>query len=201
MPKYLGAHQIAECQRGGHKVLARELVHDGRNPQLLVCHECYDPPHPQERPFLPKSEEGKAKFAIAPENLPAVTSVLEGELDDSPPAWEDSPMAWEDDPLAWLVGSWAEGGGMALTWDRMTTVGARVEEYEIFRSVDDAAFALLATSEIEYSFIGEVENEPEAYTDTALTANTTVRYYVEGVTSSGQRHRTNTIMVDVGELV
>lgn len=203
MPRYLGAEQLGECQRCGLKTLARMLIPDGRNKQLLVCNDsgCYDPPHESERPYIPRNNEGKAKYPIAPENLPAVAGELEGLLDSSPLAWEDSPLAWEDDPLAWLVGAWSTGGGVTLTWDRMEPVGARVERYEIFRSVDGAAFALLATNAIEYSFIMEIENTPEIYVDAALTANVTIQYYIEGVTANGKRYRTNTLSVDVGDLV
>lgn len=200
MPKYLGARQIAECPRCGTKVLARSLSFDGRNPRLLVCGECYDPPHPSERPYAPRNNEGRAKYPVAPENLPSAAGTLAGLLDAAPLAWEDDPVAWKDNPLAWLVGAWSGGASVGLTWARMRAVGSRVERYEIFRSVGGADFALLATNQIVYSFIGEITNTPETYTDIAISASTTVQYYVEGVTGGGQRHRTSTITINIGAL-
>ena len=203
--KYEGANQLGECQRCGQKGLARDLMKDGRNPQLLVFMDCYDPPHPAEFPFVPRQREGKAKYPIAPENLPVAAPVVSSVLDDTPPAWEDIPLAWEDDPLAWLAGAWAEGGVVTLTWTRPGAIGPRYEQYEIFRSTDDSDFVPLATNVIQYSFIAEVENTPETYVDYALVSNTTYRYYVEAVTGevaggAGKRARSNTVMVDIGEL-
>jgi hypothetical protein len=45
-----GKHAIAECDRCGQrfklKTLRKEIV-KGRNYDLLVCNECWDPDHPQ----------------------------------------------------------------------------------------------------------------------------------------------------------
>jgi hypothetical protein len=197
--KYLGAHQLAECMRCGQKGLARDLMPDGRNPHLLVFSDCYDPPHPAERPFIPRQNEGKAKYPIAPEVLPVPTSLLEGSLDDAPPAWEDDPLAWQTFPAAWLEGEWSPGGAIRLTWTRFTTVGARFERYEIFRSIDDSPFVLLATNVIEYDFTMKVLNEPE-YLDLDLNIEATHRYYVDAVSANGKRARSNTLEIVVGSI-
>lgn len=81
MPIFLGkGEQLAICQRSGQKCLASELVRDGRNPQLLVLPEWADEAHPQERPYVPNDQEGKARFVIAPDrgfdSAPVLTAVL-----------------------------------------------------------------------------------------------------------------------------
>lgn len=76
MAKYLGKGQLAECQRSGTKCHASELVRDGRNPHLLVLPEWADPPHPQERPFVPSPTDGMPRFPVGPENIPVTAPVL-----------------------------------------------------------------------------------------------------------------------------
>lgn len=67
MPLYLGPIQPGICQRCAAKVPASQLVNDGRNPQLLVCGDCWDPAHPQERPFVVNDTEGMARFPVSPD--------------------------------------------------------------------------------------------------------------------------------------
>lgn len=78
MSRYLlGAAQPGICMRCGKKDFASALVFDGRNPQLLVCGQCWDPAHPQERPFVVNDTEGLARFPVSPEQpfdmLPVAT--------------------------------------------------------------------------------------------------------------------------------
>jgi hypothetical protein len=163
-----------------------------------VFADCWDPPHESERPFTPSDTEGMPRYPVAPENLPASTTVIAGvvSLDVT---WEDDPLAWEIAPAAWLVGAWL-GAGATLLWTRPDTVGPRFERYEVFRSVSGAAFALLGTNEIAYSLFGGITNTPEEYIDAALTSNTTNRYYIEAVTGNGRRVRSNTIELAIGAL-
>lgn len=64
---YLGPIQPGLCMRCGAKIPASSLISDGRNPRLLVCGQCYDPIHPQERPFQVNSLEGMARFPVSPD--------------------------------------------------------------------------------------------------------------------------------------
>jgi hypothetical protein len=51
MTKYArGKKAWGTCMRGGHRHLLKDLVLDGHIKNLLVCKECYEPEHPQERP-------------------------------------------------------------------------------------------------------------------------------------------------------
>lgn len=60
-----GRHAIAECQRGGHKMMYRDLVEDGHIEGLLVCRDCWEPRHPQEIP--PDMTDPVALYRPAPE--------------------------------------------------------------------------------------------------------------------------------------
>lgn len=69
--------------RCGGKVLASQLISDGRNPQLLVCGaDCWDSAHPQERPFAVKDTEGMARFPVSPEQPFDTRPVATVEIDD-----------------------------------------------------------------------------------------------------------------------
>ncbi len=82
MPLLLGRLQPAICQRCGKKLPASELVNDGRNPQLLVCGDCWDPAHPQERPFVVNDTEGMARFPVSPEQPFDTLPIATVEIDD-----------------------------------------------------------------------------------------------------------------------
>lgn len=191
MSRYLGRGQPAICDRCGCKGYAKDLIKDGRNPGLLVLKTCgcYDPAHEAERPFIPKNQEGKARFPISPENLPPVEIVLTGSISGGELAWFMD--AWAED--AWDEEAWAIGVGAILEWNRPTTEGARIEEYEVWRSVDEGPFELIDTNEFVYSDFMEVENDPEGHTDVDAADPGLYRYYIEAVTGNGRRHRSNTL--------
>lgn len=90
MPKYLPGGQLAECMRSGIKCLASQLVRDGRNPQLLVLPEWADPSHPQESPYVPNDDEGKAHYPIAPDHGYDVAPVLLATLGAETTPWEST---------------------------------------------------------------------------------------------------------------
>lgn len=181
--------------RCGVHGLARDLVKDGRNPQLLVLTTCgcYDAKHEAERPFVPKAAEGKARFPISPELFPPEEIELEGVVDIDVDAWDDD--AWDEE--AWDVDAWDLGGGIELEWTRPVMHNVRIENYEVFRSFAGAAFELIETIAIEYSDFMEVENEPEEHRDTGADDAGTYRYYVEAVTANGRRYRSNTVELEV----
>lgn len=106
MAKYLGARQIAECPRCGNKVAASALRRDGRIPSLFVCGDCYDPAHEGEKPFVPRNNEGRPRWPVAPERLP-------------PP-----------------VASTLTFGSNALTWAQFTSNADMIVRYEVWESVD-----------------------------------------------------------------
>jgi len=128
MGKSLGRNQIAECQRSGKKMLARELVRDGRNPMLLVAPEWADPAHPQERPFIPDGAESKARFPIAPENLKFTAPV---------------------------VAAVQVGGLVRITWTQADFGPSSLPDiYTLYRSVNGGAFSVLNEITVEYTRFG-----------------------------------------------
>lgn len=189
--------QQAECQRCGLGGLAKDLTKDGRNPQLLVLKTCgcYDPPHPAEHPYVPKPNEGKARFPVSPELYPAVEIELDSGFtsDALVSAWAEG--AWAEG--AWAPDAWEMSGAVGLVWGRPVTHGARIERYEVWRSFNDGPFALITTTTIVYSDFAEIENDPEDYVDTDASDPGTYRYYVEAVTGNGRRHRSNTTEIEV----
>lgn len=169
MGRYLGRGQPAICYRCGVKGFAKDLIKDGRNPSLMVLSTCgcYDPIHEAERPFVPKNLEGKAKYPISPDQLPPVEIVLTGSI--------------------------SVGEGAILSWGRPTTEGPRIEEYEVWRSIDEGPFELIDTNTFVYSDFMQVLNEPEGHTDTDAADPGLYRYYVEAISGNGRRFRSNTL--------
>jgi hypothetical protein len=113
MSLYLGASQPAICMRCGAKVFASQLVNDGRNPQLLVCGaDCWDPAHPQERPFVINDTEGLARFPVSPEQPfdtnPVATVEFfnpDDETFDITPAAAEGFVGWSDGSIWTMFGS------------------------------------------------------------------------------------------------
>jgi hypothetical protein len=110
VPFSLGPNQLGECMRCGGKYLASQLQMDGRNPRLLVCPTCWDPAHPQERPFVPNDVEGLPRHPIAPEILPDVAPVLTGEATfvETPPVVSD-PVVIDTSSLLGVVYGYSDG--------------------------------------------------------------------------------------------
>lgn len=187
--------QWAECMRCGQRGYAKDIVHDGRNPQLLLLKTCgcWDPKHPAEQPFIPKSSEGKARFPIAPELLPPEIIELEGLSLGGVLAWDPDAL----DPDMFDDSFWSLGGGIVLAWTRPEMQTVRIEEYEIFRNALGTGFSLLDTNEIEYDDFMAIENEPESYVDASAVSVGTYQFYVEGVADNGRRYRSNTLELEV----
>lgn len=169
MPKFLGKGQIAECQRSGIKCFAHQLVRDGRNPQLLVLPEWADPPHPQEQAFVTSPTDGKPRFAIAPENLPAVVP-----------------------PVLAVV---SPAVSAALTWSAAETDRAAFETYKVYRALGaEGAFAVITTLEVDFGdavFYAPVV--PSGHTDTTVAPATTYRYRVDALDKYGRTAASNVV--------
>lgn len=157
-PRERFARQMAECQRSGIKCFADQLVRDGRNPQLLVLPEWRDEAQPQERPYSPSSSEGRARFPIAPENVPRTASVL--------------TLASNNPP--------------ALTWTRAQTSGPRVSSYQVLRATGSGTFGVLATYPVSYGGAPRyVVTETLSHTDGTAVDGLTYRYRIDAETSAG----------------
>ena len=158
--QYSKARQMAECMRSGIKCFADQLVRDGRNPALLVLPEWRDGEQPQERPFNPSGTEGKARFPIAPENIPKTASVLT--LASSAPA------------------------SVELEWTSTQTSGARVDSYQVLRATGSGAFGVLQTYAVDYGGAPRyVTTEVLEHEDATAVAAVTYRYRVDAVTELG----------------
>jgi len=170
MPLSLGPQQIAECMRCGGKVPAADLQRDGRNPQLLVCrNECWDPAHPQERPFQPNDVEGLARFPVAPEHIANDAPVLSLISDTLPPS---------------------------ITWTQAGTIGPRVESYIVYRAAGAGAFSLLDTLEVDFSLAPSyAEVHPNLYLDLTALVDTQYRYRVDAITQDGRAIASNELTV------
>jgi hypothetical protein len=163
----LGPHQLAECMRCGAKVLASSLQTDGRNPRLLVCSKpgCWDPAHPQERPFVVNDVEGLPRFPVAPEHGEDTAPVLEA----------------------------ADGGAsVVLEWTAAETIQGRVESYRVYRATGAGAFALLDTLEVTYDGAPQYGvTHPVTFPDNTVAALTAYHYRVDAVTDSGRTIESN----------
>ena len=156
--QYTKARQMAECQRSGIRCFADQLVRDGRNPALLVLPEWRDGEQPQERPFNPSGTEGKARFPIAPENIPKTASVL----------------------------SLQSNNPVLLAWTSTQTSGARVDSYQVLRATGSGAFGVLQTYAVSYGGAPRyVTTEVLEHEDTTAVAAVTYRYRVDAVTELG----------------
>lgn len=167
-PKYLGRGQLAVCMRSGTKCFAHQLIHDGRNPALLVLPEWYDPPQAQEKPYSPSNTEGKARFPIAPDHIPKNPSVL----------------------------TLADNNPVRLQWSTTQTAGPRVEAYQVYRALGSASFVLQQTYESTFGGAPQYTlTETLAHTDGTAVDGLTYRYRVDAVTSAGTVIRSNVLTV------
>ena len=155
--RYLGKGQIAVCMRSGIKCHASELVRDGRIPSLLVLPEWADPPHPQERPYIPDSGEGRARFpTTGADNGPVVPPVLtaEPELDV-----DDAPFV----TLTWTAAEWK--------------AGEPVDTYSVLRDAGDG-YVILSDLDVEYDSFGGITGPTLELLDTDVTVDGTYSYKV-----------------------
>lgn len=72
-----GQHAWGICGRSGKKMLLKDMVFDGRYPNMRVDPDWWEDKHPQE--FLPKVEDPVALYRPSPEVIDAPSSpVLTG---------------------------------------------------------------------------------------------------------------------------
>lgn len=166
MPRYFGRGQLAECMRSGKKCFAHELVRDGRNPQLLVLPEWADPKDPLERPFRPERLEGLPRFDVSPDRVPALVPTT----------------------LAATLGESA----VTLTWAQFSSGSEVMSRYEIYRSIDGAAYALLDTVTVTADLRTGVVAYGSPYADSTVPGDGVVQaYYVVGYDAAGRSATTN----------
>lgn len=172
------------CGRSGRKMLLKDMIFDGRYPNMRVDPSWYEARHPQET--LPRVEDPIALYRPSPEvvatpTLPVVTLVVEGATQ------------------------------INVTWTPAETGITNIEEYVISRSVNGGPLAPLVTCVLQKDFLGgiigitnatfpvqpELPNDPWAnvpadqpatYEDTTVVFGDTYCYQVEAVPQGNNQY-------------
>lgn len=179
-----GMHAWGICGRSGRKMLLRDMVFDGRYPNMRVDPAWYEARHPQET--LPRVEDPIALYApspevVAPPTVPVVT-------------------------LAILTPT-----SLSVTWTPAESGITNMEEYQISRSVNGGAYAPYETCVLQKDFLGgiigitnatfpiqpELPNDPWAnvppdqsatFIDTEVVLGSTYCYMVEAVPQGNNQY-------------
>ncbi len=129
------------------------MVEDGYYPSLIVCRECRDERHPQER--LPKLDDPVTIFKPAPDDV-GEPPELSGEM---------------------------TGNDAHLSWTEAEPINARIDSYDLYRRVQgDADWTLVVSLPITYDVFMAIEAQTLEYDDSGLNAATVYEYFVEAVT-------------------
>lgn len=159
------------CGRSGRKMLLRDMVFDGRYPNMRVDPAWFEGKHPQE--YLPKIDDPIALWRPAPEN---------------PLAPSQPVLTLETVDLT-----------AALTWTPAVSDLTEMKSYTVFRSVDNGAFTTLVLCAINRDFLGGIasiehctsqvtppgsdkqvqRDYPVTYVDSTLEEGHTYCYYVQ----------------------
>jgi hypothetical protein len=144
-----GKKAWGECARSGKRMLLKDMVFDGRYPNLRVDPDWWEGKHPQET--LPKVSDAIALFHPAPQNLrPPTTPELSGEL---------------------------AGNAVTLSWSESKSGVAFVTEYQIYRAIGESESVLLATVPVVRDELGAATSA-RVYTDANIESGVTYRYHV-----------------------
>lgn len=186
-----GGHTFAKgtrawgiCARSGRKMLLRDMVWDGQYPNLKVDPAWYDPKHPQE--MLPAIEDpialaNPSPETIAPPSAPVVTLVV------------------------------ASPTEIQVTWTPAESGITDMEEYQITRSVNGAAYAPLETCVLVKDFLDGIigithatfplypeapndpsvsipPDQPATYRDLTVAFGSTYCYIVEAIPQGNNQY-------------
>lgn len=174
-----GRHAWGICMRSGRKMFLRDMILDGRYPNLRVDPEWYEPRHPLE--FLAKVDDPIALYRPSPEVIFAPTA-----------------------PVLTVI---PFGTSLKLTWTPAESNITEIRSYTIFRGVDGATPILLLLCNVQRDFLGGIigvqhcttvpsvpdddtgelvdkviiEDSPISYVDAAVTVGHTYCYYITAV--------------------
>lgn len=149
-----GKKAVGICQRCSKKQLRRDMVEDGYYPSLIVCKDCRDERHPQER--LPKLDDPTTLYKPAPDDI-GTPPDLSGEI----------------------VGTTA-----TLTWTEAVPINARIDSYILYRRVlGTTDWTEVVDLPVTYDVFMAITSQTLTYDDTGLTAGTTYEYYVDARTA------------------
>jgi hypothetical protein len=117
------------CGRSGRKMLLKDMVFDGRYPNMRVDPDWYEDKHPQE--FMPKVEDPTALYRPSVEVIAAPTAPV-------------------------LVANLTGGTQATLTWTPSETDITEIASYVINRSVDNGPFMPLIVCAVLRDFLGGI---------------------------------------------
>lgn len=140
-----GQHAWGICGRSGKKMLLKDMVFDGRYPNMRVDPGWWEDKHPQE--FLPKVEDPVALYR------PAVEVI-------------DGPLA----PIALAV---QVAGTLSLTWSPSETGITEIASYSIYKGQDGVTPVLLITCKVLRDFLGGIIGVEHCTTVPSIPADDT----------------------------
>jgi hypothetical protein len=150
MDKFATGHKaVGICMRCSKKRPRRELVEDGYYPGLMVCPDCFDGRHPQER--LPRLQDPTTIYKPAPDDVgyPPDLSVVQN------------------------------GNSASLAWTEAVPINARIDSYDVYRRAGPTGnFTRVATFPISYDVFMEITAQTLVYSDTGLSTGTVYYYQI-----------------------
>lgn len=164
-----GSKAWGDCMRCGLRFLLRDLRHDGQYRNVLVCGECWDAKHPQER--LISVGDPVALHHPSPDQRP--------------------------NPSAVTIAGGAAGSDVNLTWGSSSAPASLLLGYHVLRSTDNLTFTQIADVPIEYDDLRTVIDAALSYTDESL-ASGTYYYRVRAYDARGsESDSSNTLTVTI----
>jgi len=146
-----GRKAWGECGRSGARALLKDLVFDGRFPNMRVLPDWREDRHPQET--LPKIDDAIALYRPAPQSLQPPTSPV-------------------------LVGDLIAGPAVSLAWSASTSAIALISDYLLYRATGaDGEFELLAMLHVERDAFAGITSVNQ-YTDDTVVSGQLYRYYM-----------------------
>lgn len=158
------------CGRSGARALLKNLVFDGRFPNMRVLPDWFESRHPQET--QKDLRDSIALYRPAPDNLRVPTTPV-------------------------LAGEVTEGPAVLLSWSSSTSMVSLVTSYLLYRAIDDGEFELYATIPVERDYLGAITSA-NVYTDSAVETGTTYHYQIAAhALKGGDSARSNTVDLPV----
>ncbi len=153
-----GDKAVGICQRCSRKLLRRHMDEDGYYPSLIVCDECRDERHPQER--LPKLDDPTTIYKPAPDDV-GIPPVL-------------------------TVENLGINNGLRVSWTEAEPINARIETYVLYaRNVTlGEEFAVIATLPITYDIFMAITDQDLSFDHEGLESGTVYEYFVAAVTAN-----------------
>ena len=144
-----GDNAVGICGRSGRKMLLRDMVFDGRYPNMRVDPEWYEGKHPQEE--IVRVDDPVALYRPAPPNF---------------------------DSVAPQISAVFNGANIDVTWTAGSSDEGIILSYTLFRSLDDGSYTEVGTFPVVRDWEGRVISTPLSYTQVGFLGGVTYRFYV-----------------------